>query len=146
MGWATEMRGVPCGMRALHAVHLEKFDRAISIVVVGMVRSLCRVPCTGVGVASMSVVASSDGLGGGCGGGVGGVLGGVGWVVVGGCCCWVSQVVLGAASVGGALAVLEGPLPVVGVVAVGRDACIRECWRCGRWLCSGGRGGGGWRW
>ena len=133
-------------MRAPQDLHLEKFDRATSIVVVGMVRSLCRVPCTGVGVAFMSVVASSDGLGGGCGGGVGGVLGGVGWVVVGGCCCWVSQVVLGAASVGGALAVLEGPLPVVGVVAVGRDACIRECWRCGRWLCSGGRGGGGWRW
>ena len=104
---------MPCGMRALHAVHLEKFDRAISIVVVGMVRSLCRAPCTGVGVASMSVVASSDGSVGGCGGGVGGVLGAVGRVVVGGCCCWVALAVLGAVSVGGTLAVLEGPLPVV---------------------------------
>ena len=106
-------------MRAPQDLHLEKFDRATSIVVVGMVRSLSRVPCAGVGVAFMSVVASPDGLGVGCGGGGGGVLGGVGWVVVGGCCCWVAQVVLGAASVGGVLAVLEGPLPVVGVVAVG---------------------------
>eukprot|EP00966_Prymnesium_polylepis_P164688 3807229-Prymnesium_polylepis.1 len=65
----------------------------------------------------MSVVASSDGSVGGCGGGVGGVLGGVGWVVIGGCCCWVALAALGAASVGGALAALEGPLPVVGVVA-----------------------------
>eukprot|EP00966_Prymnesium_polylepis_P124072 2869265-Prymnesium_polylepis.1 len=48
-------------MRALHAVHLEKLDRAISIVVVGRIRSLCRASCTGVGVASMSEVASSDG-------------------------------------------------------------------------------------
>ena len=59
VGWVTEMRGVPCGMRALQAVHLEKFDRATSMVVVGMVRSLCRVPCTGVGVAFMSVVQST---------------------------------------------------------------------------------------
>eukprot|EP00966_Prymnesium_polylepis_P138511 3200378-Prymnesium_polylepis.1 len=51
------MRGVPCGMRALHAVHLEKFDsfRAISIVSVGRVRLLCRASCTGVGVASKHV-------------------------------------------------------------------------------------------
>ena len=68
-------------------------------------------------------------------------MGAVGRVVVGGCCCWVALAVLGAVSVGGTLAVLEGPLPVVGVVAVGRASFMRVCWRCGRWLCSGGRRG-----